>query len=143
MISCRTVALATAISGTLFVPVVTSLAGSSAPCQVSGTVLDVDGKAVSGASVTAYPDKLTDTTDVKGGFCMNGLQAGRQMLLAHHPEAGDTRKVVTLESGADPLQVSLTLSDSFRDEVVVTATRTEQRLEDVPVRVQLVPKEAV
>jgi outer membrane receptor for ferrienterochelin and colicins len=110
---------------------------------VAGTVIDVEGNPVPEASVTASPSKVSDTADVEGRFCLEGLPAGRQMLLAHHPESGDTRSVVTLEPGADPLEVTLTLTDSFRDEVVVTATRTEQRLEDVPVRVQLVPKEAV
>lgn len=128
---------------TVIVLSVTIPAVANEDCQVRGSVVDARGEPVAGASVTATPAKVSTATGDDGRFCLDGLPAGTQVLSVHHSDIGDARIEVTIDptSPGEPLEI--VLEESFRDEVVVTATRTEQRLEDVPVRVQLVPREAV
>jgi outer membrane receptor for ferrienterochelin and colicins len=112
-------------------------------CAASGVVTDAQGKPAAGVVVTALPGKTQVTTGAGGGFCFEDLSPGTHVLLVHHERLGDARRPIEVSSSGPPVRVELVLESSFREEVVVTATRTEQRLEDVPVRVQLVPREAI
>lgn len=58
--------------------------------RASGSVLDIDGKPISGATIQAsnseaYPPLITSTTDKKGRFAMIGLRSGVWRFTAEAP----------------------------------------------------------
>jgi hypothetical protein len=58
---------------------------------LGGFVVDALGRAVPGAFVSTVEGEASDETDGLGTFTLEGVSAGTQSLLAHHPRAGDGR----------------------------------------------------
>jgi outer membrane receptor for ferrienterochelin and colicins len=104
-------------------------------------VLDATGLPLVGAIVSASPGGVV-VADDHGRYCVAGLVPGGRITLAMSMDGFRTevREVDLPVNGAlPPLEVTLQPA-GFSDEVVVTATRTSRRLEDVPVRTEVVDK---
>lgn len=109
-------------------------------CALQGTVRDQTGVPVPGVTVSLDTERTT--TDAHGRYCF-----------ASAPEKGKVEAVLTgfaiasrdFALATTPrLAVDFTLIPSgFKDDVVVTATRTNRRLEDVPVRTEVVDSRAM
>ena len=130
------------IVGVLCLLVGTAAVGAAQECQVSGVVRNPSNQAIAGAVVLVEQLGVTEKTDGDGRYCFNDLEAGTYHLvvtadgyqLQHsHPIAVDGIQVT----------VDLVLQPTFRAETVVTATRTERRLSEVPVRTEIVRREAI
>ena len=103
---------------------------------VCGIVRDQQGLPVAGAKVLLLPIKRTEITDNSGRFCFASIEGGRRVLVSVEgfaEESQDLDKLLPQQA-----ELEFTLRPTFRQEVVVSATRTEQRLEDVPVRIDVV-----
>lgn len=110
-------------------------------CAVAGVVRDSSGLPVAGAVVTAAPGGASAMSDASGRYCVTGLSDGTPVTLTAAVQ-GFRPEVVAVASGQRPARsVDFTLSTAaFSDQVVVTATRTSRRLDDVPVRTEVVDK---
>jgi tetratricopeptide (TPR) repeat protein len=90
--------------------VVTVALASSASAQtgrMSGTIKDVDGKAIKGATVRAINDavasKITSTTDDKGRFSMIGVRSGTWKMVAEAPNYLPLEGQATVSAGQTPV----------------------------------------
>ncbi len=125
--------LLSAASGTWAQP-----ADSRAACGVAGVVRDTGGLAIPGVVVSLASTGLSDVTDGDGAYCLPRLRPGPYavdvVLSGFAPERVD---VVVGDDGPAVADVVL-VPGGFREETVVTATRTRQGLDRVPVRTELV-----
>jgi len=114
------------------------------PCAVEGRVLDQQGGALPGVSVAAIGalgvgDPAVSGPD--GRYCLR-LPAGAFVIEATLVGFGSAR----VELGAQtprPLKRDLTLRATFAEDVVVTATRTRRLTNAVPVRTEVVGRDAI
>src|SRR5688572_29461829 len=112
-----------------------SPAQAPSPCAVHGIVRDQTGLPIAGAAVTL--DQARVVTDREGRFCFaRAADRGR----VHVAITGFATASQEFDASATPrraLEFTL-LPSGFKDDVVVTATRTSRRLDDVPVRTEVV-----
>ncbi|HXW08208.1 MAG TPA: TonB-dependent receptor [Vicinamibacterales bacterium] len=107
-------------------------------CSVHGRVLDSTGLPLVGATVSAAPGEVV-VVDHEGRYCVAGLAPKGRITLETSLDGFRTEvRQVDLPARA-ALDVTLQPS-GFTDEIVVTATRTSRRLQDVPVRTEVVDK---
>lgn len=111
-------------------------------CAVSGIVTDATGLPLPGALVTVEARDLTVSTDGDGKFCVPRLDPGSVALTASLDGFQPQRLSVDVRSGSTAT-LAFRLSPTFADNVVVTATRTGKRLDDVPVRTELVTRDQI
>ncbi len=106
------------------------------PCKIHGTVRDASGAAVPGATLVLDPGGETTLSGDDGTFCFQSAHPRSRQLMAI--VQGFQRQWLPIDmSAAEDLTVLLKPAGS--DEVVtVTATRTEKRLEEVPVRTEVI-----
>jgi outer membrane receptor for ferrienterochelin and colicins len=109
---------------------------------VRGRVLDATGFPLVGATVSATPGGVV-VADNEGRYCVSGLPVGGRVSLAVSLEGFRTEtRDVDMPAHAAIATVDVTLQPAgFTDDVVVTATRTSRRLQDVPVRTEVVDKD--
>lgn len=111
-------------------------------CQVHGTVRDTNGQPLPGAVIVVEQLGQSLITEADGKYCLTGLPAGTYHLilscdgfqpLHSNPVAVDGILVI----------MDFVLTAQFRSQMVVTATRTKQRLEDVVVRTELLDRDRI
>lgn len=120
-------------------PLAAQSARPAAPaCGVEGTVRDATGDPLPGVVVALQTTGLSVVSDDGGRFCLPRLRAGRYTLefaLAGFRPALRTVDVHAGKAAAADVVMEL---GGFRDETVVTATRTRQGLDRVPVRTEVI-----
>ncbi len=111
--------------------------------EIRGSVRDDRGAPISEALVMIQETGYTTRTDEEGVFRIKGLEAGKYNLIfmADGFEERSSPAVNVQEEGRRVMEISLL--PVFRTEIVVTGTRTEKRLTDVPVRTELVSREEI
>src|SRR5687768_5220203 len=125
--------------------VVVLLAGSAPsaaaePCLVAGVVTDATGLALPG--VTVALDALVTTTDDRGRYCVGAGHTGEHELSVALAGFVPHRARVNVQPGA-PITHDVTMVPGFRQETVVTVTRTSRRLDDVPIRTEVVGRDTI
>jgi outer membrane receptor for ferrienterochelin and colicins len=106
------------------------------PCKIHGTVRDVSGAAVPGATLVLDPGGETTTSADDGTFCFTSAHPETRQLMAI--VTGFRRQWLPVDMAAAK-EVTVVLQPAGTDEVItVTATRTEKRLEDVPIRTEVI-----
>ncbi len=113
-------------------------------CALRGTVKDSVGGLVSGATLLLEPGNRFASSDKTGAFCYRDLEPGKYDLTASMQGFSDGhRDGIQISSGA-PVQVEIVLGGLVReDSMVVTATRTQKLLEDVPIRTEVVGRDQI
>jgi outer membrane receptor for ferrienterochelin and colicins len=107
---------------------------------VSGRVLDSSGAALPGASIAVIAIESGTVTGADGTFCLTNLPAGDHRLQVTLDGFATRITAVRVTDGAaGPL--TITLVQGIREHVVVTATRTSRRLDDVPIRTEVISRE--
>src|SRR5687768_11548954 len=114
-------------------------ASAAEPCLVSGTVVDSSGLPVPGVSVSV--GSTVAVTDQRGRYCVETLTPGQHTLSVTLD--GFMPHGALLTVATEPLTHDVTLTPGFRQETVVTATRTSRRLDDVPVRTEVVGRDVI
>ena len=100
--------------------------------SIRGIVLDEEGQPLAGASVVVMGTTIGAGTNVDGEFVVDLRSSGKQTLQVSF--TGYKSKVVEAITGnKKPLTVRLQPSDNLIDEVVVTGTRVEKPLKEIPV----------
>src|SRR5688572_16274766 len=114
-------------------------AQTPAPCGVDGTARDATGLPLPGVTVAVLATGIRAVTDTQGRYCLPKPPTGRVTVrLTLKGFEIEDRHIEMSPSGA-PLTLDVTLRlSSFFNEEVVTATRTSRRLDDVPVRTEVV-----
>src|SRR6266581_2624960 len=108
---------------------VLSLLAALAGGTVSGVVKDTSGAVVAGASITARTSEgeRLAVSGTDGRFVIDTPNSGSVTLVVRAP--GFAEKQQQTEPGAPAVTVTLEPS-SLREDITVTAARTEQRLSD-------------
>lgn len=112
--------------------------------QSAGAVEGIIRSAASGeplrnATIAVEDTALGTTTDDNGLYRLAGLPAGPHVLVARFVGFETVRQPVTVEAG-ETLTVNVALEEAAAslDQVVVTATRGRERLQDVPASISIV-----
>ena len=109
-------------------------------CAIPGRVMDASGGVLPGAAVTIEGHDDVTTSGADGTFCLPDLPPGRHTLEVTLD--GFARRRIDLDiPRLDRRPLDVTLTPGLRAEVVVTATRTSRRLDDVPVRTEVITKD--
>ncbi len=117
-------------------------AGCPADAGVHGTVRSLTGEPVVGAAVTLTGSSRTVATDERGRFCLVPAEPGEHRLVVYAYGYGLAERQVRLEDG-EPVEIDVRLRAAFGEETVVTATRTEKRLADVPLHMETMPRSRI
>src|SRR5687767_10547545 len=113
---------------------------STLTCSVSGRVLDSSGAVLPGASVAVIGIESRTVTGADGTFCLTNLPAGDHRI--HVTLDGfATRGAAVRVTDGTPIPLTITLVQGIREDVVVTATRTHRRLDDVPIRTEVISRQ--
>lgn len=132
--------VALAVIGLLCTPTDSMAAGQGPePCAVQGTVTDSTGLPLPGVTVSAEPTNVRIVSDAQGRYCLPTLPAGRITVRIMLKGFVEFVRELDLAVPAPAVTLDATLRPSgFKDDLVVTATRTSRRLDDVPVRTEVV-----
>lgn len=108
--------------------------------DLSGLVVDgSDGMTLPGASVILDPGSSGTSTDSNGRFEFTGIKEGFYELTVSFVGYESVIRQISISSSRN-LRITIELPPAViqADEIVVTGTKTERRLEEVPVRLELV-----
>lgn len=109
---------------------------------VKGVVLDETGAPLPGATIQVQGTTIGAGTNAKGEFTLLLREATTQSLLIRF--TGYTTGQYTLEAHErNPLTICLSPAENALDEVVVTGTRTEKPLKEVPVLTRVISQKAI
>jgi outer membrane receptor protein involved in Fe transport len=123
------------LCGVLFYPALVSAQAAA----VVGNVQDQAGGALPGVSVELRPTSgspLVTQTDAQGAFRLDGVPPGHYVATLTLANFLSVRRDVDVAASA-PTRLDVTLRVSLNTAVVVTATRTERTLEEVPASVSV------
>jgi outer membrane receptor for ferrienterochelin and colicins len=134
--------LATAACVIVLIASVSTVDAQTPECAVTGTVTDATGLPLPGALVTLTSSPATATTGDDGKFCVRTDVSGRVALTASLDGFRPQQLTVPREAGRQAV-VDFRLSPEFADSVVVTGTRTGKRLDEAPVRTELIDRAAI
>ena len=111
---------------------------------MQGTVKDSTGLPLPGVTVSALARDVRVVSDAHGRFCLATIPADRLTLRFTLKGFDTSEQSVDLTTPGPVRTLDITLRPSgFKDDVVVTATRTSRRLDDVPVRTEVVSTSAM
>ncbi len=111
--------------------------------SIDGIVRDRADQPVVGAQVLLQPGGVETTTDEAGRFSFAGVPAGNtRLLVLADGHADEHVPPFTLAEG-ETKKLAITVTLMFRQELVVTGTRTPRQLADVPIRVEVVEKQQI
>ena len=126
----------------VLLPAGQAMAACPVDSGVHGTVRALSGRPVADAAVTLTTSSLTVVTSEDGRFCLHPVAAGEHRLIVFADGYGlaEWEIKTTAEGRAG---VDIELRPAFGEEVVISATRTEKRLADVPLHVQTVSRSRI
>jgi outer membrane receptor for ferrienterochelin and colicins len=114
----------------------------NAACAIKGRVEDLSGRPLSGARVVA--GEATTRSDNDGEFCLDVPAPGEYDVRAERSGfAAASARVRVDKAQSLRVDVNITLTPSFKATIVVSATRTKKRLDEVPVRTEVVSRESI
>lgn len=109
---------------------------------VCGVVTDTEGNPLAGASVVVEKTNISVGTNTRGEFKLT-LQSTDAFTLKVSCVGFSTVRIRIDSPDGNIIKVSLRPSDSNLDEVVVTGTRSEHPLKDVPVITRVISREEI
>jgi outer membrane receptor for ferrienterochelin and colicins len=109
-------------------------------CAAEGVVTDSTGLPLPAAFVTLRDEVVV--ADSAGRFCVASLEPGTHTLTATFSGFKPQPLTVQIRPGTTP-SIKFRLEPEFSDRIVVTGTRTGKRIDDVPVRTELVDRDAI
>ncbi len=105
---------------------------------ISGRVILADSSSVAGATVIIKGTTLGTVTNSKGYYRINKVTPDTYTFRISLVGYETQEKILTLESGRNNADFSLSEANINLNEVVVTATRSEKMLKNVPVITQVI-----
>lgn len=104
------------------------------------------GRGLSGANVIILDQSIGASTDADGNFTMDlsHLSPGKYTIVVNFVGYRDFGKEISIPlNNISPLEIPLSESAIYMDQVVVTGTRTEKILKDTPVTTQVIRGETI
>ena len=120
------------------------LASQNAAAQVGGTLL-VHVRSRSGpvAQAEVRVDGITALTDAKGEAVLALAVGTFELTVSRFGLEPATRRVTIPPAATAQVTIDLEEQAVLTEEVIVSATRTNQRVQDLPLRVEVVPQEEI
>jgi outer membrane receptor for ferrienterochelin and colicins len=119
------------------------LPAPSAPlCAIQGVVRDSTAEVLPGVAVSVVGAPATAVTDQRGAYCIPALPIGPHVVSFVLSGFKPSSLRATVASGA-PTALDLTMVPVLNTSVVVTATRTMRLLDAVPVRTEVIDRNAM
>ncbi len=120
----------------------TVLESAEPACSFTGTVRDTLGNSIPDATVLLEESGQVAITNELGRFCFRSIPEGPLTLMATY-SGFEEKWIQGIKDGDEPVEIILEPA-RIRESVTVTAaTRTEKRLEDVPIRTEVVMPEII
>ena len=110
----------------------TANAFSQQPVKISGTITDASSRGIAGASVRLLNSSVGTVTDQKGLFTLPSVDPGSFTLQISANGYADYSHSLNISNASIPLSIQLQLSPTMLDQVVVTAQKTEELLQEIP-----------
>lgn len=101
---------------------------------VSGTVTDENNQPLPGASIKVAGESTGTTTDAEGKFTIKPKK--QPPLTLEISSVGHTKQLITVTSYKQTIDVQLLPEDINLDEIVVSASRTPERILESPVTIE-------
>ncbi len=110
--------------------------------SISGLVLDAEtGKPLNSAHITFDVNKKGFTSNVSGKFMISDFPAGTYKLKTSFIGYEKLQKQITLKNNENKyIELKLTPAIYASDEVVITATRNESRIDQIPGNIQVISR---
>ncbi|WP_290790856.1 TonB-dependent receptor [Flavihumibacter sp. UBA7668] len=106
---------------------------------IEGLVKDAEGKPIPGITVRLEKAKKVGLTDSNGKFSWTGLPAGEEVVLIEGVNIITIRQVITVNAGSTlQLQVEAKQQNAELKEVIVSAGRTPETLDEVPSAISII-----
>jgi outer membrane receptor for ferrienterochelin and colicins len=121
-----------------FFLLITSVAAYSQDGSISGYITESDSIPVAGATVMLKGTTIGTITDKNGQYSLTRIKAGTYDVRVSLVGYETIEKTVVAGSGNTALDFDITISSINLNEVVVTGTRSEKALKDVPVITQVI-----
>lgn len=118
----------------LLVPMLFLALGSFAQTVVSGTVTDSNGEPIPGANVVIAGKAIGASTDFDGNFVLETSEAPPFQLKI--TSIGYSEGLAQVTSNNQKLTITLSEAQTFLEEVVISASRTPERIFESPVTVE-------
>jgi outer membrane receptor for ferrienterochelin and colicins len=122
------------LSFLLFLPSVIFAQGE----RLSGHVNGADSTAVAGATISLTGTSLGTVTDKKGNYSISKIKPGKYMVRVSFIGYETQEQAVSINKDDTHLDFSLKESNIDLDEVVVTGTKSDKMLKNVPVLTQYI-----
>ena len=110
----------------------TLIAFSQQQLKISGKIIDASSKGIAGASVRLLNTSIGAVTDQNGFFTIPGVEKGTITMQISANGYADFSRSLNTSTGNSPLSIQLQLSPKMLDQVIVTAQKTEELLQEVP-----------
>ena len=120
------------------------ICGSAENCRVSGRIVDKKNKqALSNVNVRFQGTTIGTTTDDNGNFHISGVTEGEYVLGASLVGYEPKNQKIAVFSDVSNLLIEINEQSIEMDQVVVTASRTERDLKNVPIAVQVINSKTI
>lgn len=116
-----------------------------AQTTIKGTVTGADGKPLEAASVLVKTTKNGVATDSAGNYTIGNIKKGKLVLVFSHTGFADKDTTLNIgEATTYNLNIILeTAAEDLNDVVIVSSSRTNSRIEDLPTKVEVLGTEEV
>ena len=127
----------------LFIALSATSSFIAAQGKLEGYVKDkTERKPLTGVHISV--GKVVVTTDNKGFFQVENLTEGKHKVIASSVGYAKQQQEVSITNGrVTSLEIILDEDNLYLDEVVISASRTESRISDIPGRVELISPEKI
>ena len=109
---------------------------------IKGVVMTANGEPLAGASIVVEGTNINCGTNSKGEFSLN-VQKDKVYKLRVSYLGYTPRSITVPASGHPPLKIKLQPSETALNELVVTGSRYERQLKDVPVITRVISREEI
>ena len=118
--------------------VIISSAVYSQEASLSGYITETDSIPVAGAAIMLTGTTMGTIADRNGHYILNRIKPGKYDIRVSLVGYETIERSAVIVSGSNTLNFNIRISDINLNEVVVTGTKTEKALKDVPVITQVI-----
>src|ERR1700712_2615329 len=102
---------------------------------LSGVITSTKLQPIAGATVTLLNTNYSAVTNSAGKYTINGVSAGKYTLHISCVAYAATNQVITLNGQQQTVNIQLNDANNQLDEVVVTAQKREEEVQQVPISI--------
>jgi iron complex outermembrane receptor protein len=119
----------------LFILFVYCSANAQNPTTISGVITSTKSQPVAGATVTLLNTNYSVVTNSAGKYTIKGIPAGKYTLHISCISYAATNQLITLNGQQQTVNIQLSDANNQLDEVIVTAQKREEEVQQVPISI--------